>query len=189
MNYEIDTLNWKDILNKNVEKVSSYRDLYIKKLKFINNEDELYDRILNRSLIYMVNKKGIKVDPELNNALNCSIKLINDEKKFPYIRNRFKNRIRSLYSNDNKSSFKYLTYLIYLLNKGEEIPDSLMNTLFSNKDKYEPKRGRTSNIVNLPTLSSTNPVSPNESLNKTNIYNQLYFEYTINNIIIRLIPK
>lgn len=32
-------------------------------------------------------------------------------------------------------------------------------------------------------------IKPNKSLNKTNIYNQLYFEYTINNIIIRLIPK
>ena len=164
--YEIDTLNWKDIFNKNVEKVASYRDLYVKKLKFTNKVDQLYERILNRSLIYMINKKNFKVDSDLNNALNSSIKLLNYGSKLPFIRNRFKNRIRSLYSDDNLCVMKYITYIIYFINKGLDIPDSLIYNIISDKEKNKPKRGRTPNIVSLSTLSSTNTFSPRKTINK-----------------------
>jgi hypothetical protein len=150
--YEFEGINWKDInKNKTSEKISSYRNLIINKTKKLSSVERLYDRVVSRSLIYLLNKKG-RFDNELKEAL-CKTNLVLDKKYIPALPLKYLNQIESLFDgNKCENIFKYVLSLIQYINNKNEIPEDLLYILFDEeeivkKSPRKPKQEEQTNII------------------------------------------
>lgn len=134
--FEFDRTNWKDInIHKTTEKIFSYKGLLINKTKNISSMERLYDRVVSRSLIYLLNKKG-RTDNELSEAL-CKASEVFDKKYVTRVTPKYLNHIESLYegSDNCNNILKYILSLIHCINTGKDIPDDFLYSLFDEEEE------------------------------------------------------
>jgi hypothetical protein len=160
--FEYEAINWKYLnLFNTSEKISSHRNVILNKTKKVSSIEKLYDNVISRSLIYLLNRKG-KADSELIEYLQRTNEVF-DKKYVSNISPKYLNQIESIYEDSDKGSniIKYMLSLVQFINSGKELPDDYLYSVFD-KEFIEKKNFRKFKPVETKNILCESEVTPVE---------------------------